>query len=399
MIKDLSCEQIYSLVWERPLSRIGPEIGLDGPRLAQLCCKLQIPYPPRGYWQKKAVGRAPNRTPLLPFEEINGNIESIKTRSGSRSRRFVQRAAKENLTPKSVPVPNTSSSKAVKEIVQDDQLDPLQKLHPKIKELIEDHKREQRARSEQSRRTRNGTWYWSKPVLHDLTERDLYRLRASSTLCNAIEKAGGAVKDARMHGELTFVIDGRELECIIKEKMSRPIKSPDEAAAKWTAYPHDHNTGLISSGFLRANIKTWLPYEQPQWVERPKKPFSLLIPLIVGALFSSVPRLVEWERKREEDHRRFQEEQQRRWELKRIKEIDEKRWDRFRSSASSWQEKRLLDTFIVELERRLVAEGNQEVGEKTINQWLDWARNRAAQLDPFSEGLAGLFNTIQREKW
>jgi hypothetical protein len=127
MTKDLSREQIYALVWEKPLSRIGPEIGLDDPSLAQLCHKLQRPYPPRGYWQKKAVGRAPDRIPLLPFKKNNDNIESVKTRSGSRSQRFVRKAAKENLTPKSVPVPNLSSSNAAKEIAQYDQLDPLQK--------------------------------------------------------------------------------------------------------------------------------------------------------------------------------------------------------------------------------------------------------------------------------
>jgi hypothetical protein len=67
--KDVSREELYALVWERPLNRVGPELGLDGPRLAKLCDKRQVPYPPPGYWQKKAVGRAPAPTPL-PDEEV-----------------------------------------------------------------------------------------------------------------------------------------------------------------------------------------------------------------------------------------------------------------------------------------------------------------------------------------
>lgn len=63
---DLSREEIYALVWEHPLNRVGPDLGLDGPRLAKLCDKRKIPYPPPGYWSKKAVGRAPAAPPLPP---------------------------------------------------------------------------------------------------------------------------------------------------------------------------------------------------------------------------------------------------------------------------------------------------------------------------------------------
>jgi hypothetical protein len=82
--------------------------------------------------------------------------------------------------------------------------------------------------------------------------------------------------------------------------------------------------------------------------------------------------------------------------LRRLKEIDDTRWARFRSAATNWQEKQLLDAFIAELEARLESEGDNAIGEKTTTEWLDWAKNRAAELDPFAEGLAGLFRGVQR---
>ena len=82
---------------------------------------------------------------------------------------------------------------------------------------------------------------------------------------------------------------------------------------------------------------------------------------------ASVPRLIEWERKREEDHRRYQEEERRRWELRRLKEVDDSRWNRFRSAATNWREKQVLDDFISELEARFSAEGDQSIGEKTTS--------------------------------
>ena len=58
--------------------------------------------------------------------------------------------------------------------------------------------------------------------------------------------------------------------------------------------------------------------------------------------------------------------------------------------------KQLLDAFITELEARLASEGDQAIGEKTTTEWLDWAKDRAAELDPLAEGLAGLFRNVQR---
>jgi hypothetical protein len=171
----------------------------------------------------------------------------------------------------------------------DDGLDPLDKLHPKIRAWIVEHTREQKERVQENKRRRSDPWSWSKSLLDDLIERDHYRFRAISTLCHAIEKAGAKVKTADIHGKLTFASEGRDIECSVKEKMSRPMKRPEGDAAKWTAYPQHHNSGLTSSGWLRAQITTWLPGEQPQWIEAPKTPFAALIPGIVDAVIACVP--------------------------------------------------------------------------------------------------------------
>lgn len=392
---DLTREEIYALVWEHPLNRVGPDLGLDGPRLAKLCDKRQIPYPPPGYWSKKAVGRAPAAPPLPP----DPGTASEPTRE-PRARISKQR---EHLRGLKAPATFTTEATtppaptAVEPVVPvDDGLDPLDKLHPKIGAWIVEHAREQKERIQENRRRRSDPWSWSKSLLDDLTERDLYRFRASSTLCHAFEKEGGKVKTADIHGKLTFTTQGRDIECAVKEKMSRPMKRPEGDAAKWTAYPQHHNSGLVSSGWLRAQITTWLPGEQPQWIETPKKPFAALIPTIVDSVIACVPRLIEWERQREEDRRRYQEEERRRWEQRRLQEIDDGRWARFRSAATKWREKQLLDKFIAELEARLLSEGDQPLGDRTTAEWLRWAKERASDLDPLTEGITGLFKEILR---
>lgn len=291
---DLTREEIYALVWEHPLNRVGPDLGLDGPRLAKLCDKRQIPYPPPGYWSKKAVGRAPAAPPLPP----DPRTASEPTRA-PRARISKQREHLPGLKPPATFTAEATTPPAptaVEPVVPvDNGLDPLDKLHPKIRAWIVEHAREQKERIQENRRRRSDPWSWSKSLLDDLTERDLYRFRASSTLCHAFEKAGGKVKAADIHGKLTFTTQGRDIECAVKEKMSRPMKGPEGDAAKWTAYPQHHNSGLVSSGWLRAQITTWLPGEQPQWIEGPKKSFAALIPGIVETVIACVPRLLEWE--------------------------------------------------------------------------------------------------------
>ena len=389
---DLTREEIYALVWENPLNRVGPDLGLDGPRLAKLCDKRQVPSPPPGYWSKKAVGRAPAAPPSPP----DPGTASDLTRA-PRARISKQREPLPGLKPPTTFKTEATTPTAVEPVVPvDDGLEPLDKLHPKIRAWIAEHAREQKERIQENRRRRGDPWSWSKSLLDDLTERDLYRFRASSTLCRALEKAGAKVRTADIHGKLTFTTQGRDIECAVKEKMSRPMKRPEGDAAKWTAYPQHHNSGLASSGSLRAQITTWLPGEQSQWIEGPKKSFAALIPGIVETVIACVPRLVEWERKREEDRRRYQEEERRRWEQRRLQEIDGGRWARFRSAAANWREKQLLDTFIPELEARLLSEGDQPLGDRTTAEWLGWAKERASDLDPLTEGITGLFRDILR---
>jgi len=66
--EEMSREELYELVWQTSMSKLGAQLATNGPGLSALCRKRQIPTPPLGYWQKKAVGRAPEMHPLPSFE-------------------------------------------------------------------------------------------------------------------------------------------------------------------------------------------------------------------------------------------------------------------------------------------------------------------------------------------
>src|SRR5690242_10538102 len=45
------------MVWQKPLSRLAAEFGISGGGLASTCKRLDVPYPPPGYWAKKEAGK------------------------------------------------------------------------------------------------------------------------------------------------------------------------------------------------------------------------------------------------------------------------------------------------------------------------------------------------------
>lgn len=62
----ISREDLYEQVWATPVNQLANEFGVSGSYLARVCEALNVPRPPVGYWQKKAVGKAEPRPDLPP---------------------------------------------------------------------------------------------------------------------------------------------------------------------------------------------------------------------------------------------------------------------------------------------------------------------------------------------
>lgn len=66
---DISREELFALVWERPATEVAQELGISDVALGKLCHRLQVPKPPRGYWARVRAGRTQKRPPLAAFRE------------------------------------------------------------------------------------------------------------------------------------------------------------------------------------------------------------------------------------------------------------------------------------------------------------------------------------------
>lgn len=194
----LSRDELYALVWKTPMSRLGPEFGITGTGLAKICDRLDVPYPPLGYWAKKEAGKS-----------------VVISKLPARSDGIPEWVDIHPTPPKSAPLPvaqaaAVAATAAVGEIHVPETLDDL---HPKVKGWLVQHKQAQKEREQENKRCRRDLLGWTRPLLEDLTERDLYRFRVTSALFKAVEKAGGKIESAPITGKVTFLASGQKVEC------------------------------------------------------------------------------------------------------------------------------------------------------------------------------------------
>lgn len=93
---EISREDLYEQVWTTPINHLAAKFGITDFHLARVCSALNVPRPPAGYWQKKAVGRAPPRAELpaaLPGDQLSWVKDSpLAVPAKKRVRRAVDRA-------------------------------------------------------------------------------------------------------------------------------------------------------------------------------------------------------------------------------------------------------------------------------------------------------------------
>jgi len=80
MAEQLSREELFLLVCEKPAEEVARYLGISGAVLANRCKKLQVPQPPAGYWAKIRTGKQPKKPLLREFSELL--IDRQKERAG-----------------------------------------------------------------------------------------------------------------------------------------------------------------------------------------------------------------------------------------------------------------------------------------------------------------------------
>ncbi len=366
--------ELYEMVWARPMIHVAKDLGITGNGLARACERLGVPYPQRGYWAKKQAGKPIKQDPLPALKEGAKDWTDITPPAPKRAR-----------LPEAIHVAAEVSALSTGLSIPDDMTD----LHKLVHSWIKEHEKDQQERAVDHRRAMRERG-WSSPLIPDLTERDRYRFRVTSAIFKGLEQAGCKIEQALVSGKATILTGKQKVEISVAEKMVRSTKSWQEARA-WTAFSQFAKSGLDASGYLRVTINTWIPGKQPEWVESDKTKMETMLPAIIGGIAAMEPILERQAREREEQHQRYQEEESRRRERQRIATIDNKRWERFRQHAIDWNEATRIAAFITEVEAQA-----GETSDPGLKEWIAWARTKLDALNPLIAGPAAIFAEMEK---
>lgn len=371
-------EELYLEVWSQPMNRLGPNYGLSGNGLAKICKRLDIPYPPRGYWAKKATGKKVVQTPLPPAQISTQTEVEIRPSTGQSADEkppsdIVKRAAQALEAVPVIAVPKR-----------------LVHPHPIVASWLEEHEIRRR-----EARTNRGEFsvHWDPGPF---TETDRRRHRIAHALFMTLQRHDAVVNQTD-RGELCATRDGESIIFVLRERHKQIRRPLSEDEKRWGFYSdRGWRQELQPTGILTLDFKTYMPpgLRKP-WTESERRPFELILGEIVLTFLSAWPLLQEQTRERERQEKLRQEEEARRYEEERRRKRDENRWRRLVQLAQQSADAQAVALFLRQLEVR-DDETSNLIGDRTLADWLEWASASARRRDPINMAPGQIFGQLER---
>jgi hypothetical protein len=373
-------EELYKQVWATPMSHLAAEYGISGNGLAKICDRLQIPYPPRGYWAKKAAGQ---KVVQYRLPEQAGDTPSEVTISP---------------TPPPVPPPQVPKEVEDKLSATREQTkgvtvpERLGRPHPIIAQWLDERER-------QKREARNDPWRRQRLSELNFSEMDHRRHRILSTLFKTLEQHGFKVKLGDRH-EVYFEIERERVDFKLREKQRR-VRRPLTEDEKRYRFMSDRGwvQELQPTGTLIFTLETRLvDGAKHEWRDG-EQPLEAKLPEIISLILLAGPILKERRRQYEEAERRRQEAESRRYEEQQRRKKDKNQWRRLVEIAEHWRNIEVTRQFLSALETKFLGD-DFTVKERSLADWLAWAREHVTASDPLQMGVERIFQDVgQVDSW
>jgi len=378
----VSREELHRLVWETPMVRLGERFGISGNGLAKICRRLDIPYPPRGHWAKKAAG---HKVMTVPLPAAQSNTPASVRISPTE--------------PEDVDDPNSPIQQALDDARSKTASlhvpERLNRPHAIIAGWLADHER----RKQEAKRERDP---WRRDLLRpvEFSEQDRRRHRILDALFKELERQGVRIIQGNYRA-LSAEIAGEKIEFELREKQKqirRPLTEKERKREPWNKKGVKQE--LQPSGFLVFVIKTYLVGSlRREWLEKASKPMEELLPDIMATFIAAGPLLAEQRRAQEERARLHAIAEQRREQERQKRKRDQNRWRRLVQIAGGWREVEVARDFIAAMHQLPVAE-KQLVDGQPLEEWLLWAEKHLESANPLSHGVEGIFKDIaQVQSW
>jgi hypothetical protein len=346
-------EELFEQVWQTPMTQLAKEYGISDVGLAKVCKRLEVPRPPRGYWRKLEVGRAPPKPKLKALTKHG--IDSVVITPVADA--YPASPLKGEI-PEEIPVPT-----AVEE---------PHRLTQKTQVALEKGKADEKGLIQ----PRNKICL-DVAVTRDQIDR---ACRVMDAIVKVLEARGYPVTVAGdPKAKTTVSVDGESFEFGIDEKVGRSDHLPtkEERARYGTSYwmipKYDYEpTGLL---FLRIRNA---PYGcRQQWADGKRQKIEDCLGEFVLGLRAAAQREKELREERRLREIARAEEQKRQAELERLARLEKMRIEKLTNDVGAWELANRIRGYIQELQK-------QSDAIEGLAEWIEWAKGYADELDPLS---------------
>jgi len=370
--KTITREALYKLVWSKPCRAVAKELGISDVAVGKICRKLQVPKPERGFWAKKAHGKAVRIVRLSPSVDA----PATATIEGGQARPPREKMVRIEEIPK---------------VVVENELREPERLVISTRRALERVDRNTGGILSSSFQDKFLSLKASKAQL----DRSLRILDAliktfkERDIRTTAEHPPERYNSAFVVGKETISFSLRELTQRIKNKGTEQF-----GASKWD------NFAYKPTGTLVFKLEGDLPENfQKKWADGTTQDLEDILGKIVATVIVVAEAMPAHRQKRAEEEKRREEERRQRelyWReqerlryqesMRRAKE--EARRKKLEDVATNWQRASMLRSYLDRREEFFGGVVGTDDEKAQISEWLLWARQYADSLDPSSRKLA-----------
>lgn len=349
----VSRSALYELLWTIPITKLAIRFEVTPADIVRIADAASIPRPQVGYWTQLAHGKAPERTPLPPCNDMDDSarhvlIEPSKKRFGPKKRDFdfqIENDKQKSDLPHQYTV---QTRRSVEELIPEGE-----------KELVYQNRRKSPSIE-------------MRVCKHSL-ERSLAFL---DQLCKAAARYGPSLEEMDIDGLkiIAFRCSGEVVTFKLIEKVhyrALPSQRDDHLYRKEYEFI---STGKLEFHFERPiNV-----HARFKWADGSIQRIETLIPGILDSAEFIGAEKYRVRIEREERERKWQEEAELRELRRRQQEVEKQRREQLLQSLNRWRTAQELKEFA----DYALQESNKEVHGPEVAEWAKWVRDVADEINP-----------------
>ena len=365
----ISRQELYNLVWSKPMSKLALEYNISDNGLRKICEKFDIPLPLLGHWQKIQYNKKVKVIPLPKDFKGDDSITLNERKEGH---------SKENEG-------ISQFHKLLKEISSDNSLSfkvPDKLSNPD--QFIIKAKEDLANKAKEKYGTYRGITTTSSGVISiSVAPKNCSRaLRIMDKIIKLLKQRGHNI--IVNHNTTHVVIRGEEIKVRLREKLKRvTIPNPK--------YSWD-NSEYVPTGILSFKIDE---YPEKEFNDTNNQTLEEQIPKILTKLELVSEKIKRDNEEREIRHQEYIKQREIEEAIKKRHANEVENFKRLLEDSERWKKATDLKNFITAIENKAIKENTLS---EELSNWIKWANDKADWFDPLVNKNDDLLTVKDKEE-